>query len=602
MWDKMYILGINSAYHESCACLIKDGVIISASEEERFSRVKHAKHSRVDNPDELPFLAITSCLDEARKHEGRQITLKDVDHIGYSLNPKERLEKNIGHEHPYVVTPGDFGTKEGEHTFYDKNLEVERKLRQLGFRGDFHYLNHHDCHAASSFFVSPYEDAAALVLDGIGEFESTTLYRGRGNELERIVAIDYPNSIGFLWEKISKFLGFSAYDPSKVMGLASYGDPLKYMEQFRDFVNFDENGMFTVDDSIIRFRNEDYSGLTKLFNLERRSEPIENVNRRTREYADVASTLQEITNTILLNLARYLKKETSSKYLCLSGGVALNCVANGKLIQEHLFDDVFIQPAANDGGTAIGAAFYIWNELLGKSRGYVFESPYLGPSFSEDEIVASLDKRGLQYTRHDDAAHFAAKLIAEGNIVTWFQGRMEIGPRALGNRSIIADPRKREMVAELNYKVKHREPFRPFCPSVLEERVCDWFDNGMNAADPTKYMLAAINVLDYRSDTIPAVTHIDGTCRIQAVRYDLNPRYYNLIRAFEEITGVPMVLNTTFNDQEPIVCSPEDAVRTFLNVNIDYLVIGDFIVSKAENRVDEKIPNIPLKDYFEKLR
>lgn len=598
----MYILGINSAYHESSACLIKDGVIISASEEERFSRVKHAKHSKVDNPDELPFLAITSCLNEASKQEGKQITLEDVDYVGYSLNPKVRLEKNIRHEHPYVVTLGDFGTKEGEQIFYNKNLEVKKKLRQLGFRGNFYYLNHHDCHAASSFFVSPYEEAATLVLDGIGEFESTTLYRGKGNKLKRIVAIDYPNSVGLLWEKISKFLGFSAYDSSKVMGLASYGDPLKYMEQFRKFVNFDENGMFAIDDSRIRFRNEDYSGLTKLFNLERRSEPIKNVNRRTREYADVASTLQEITNVILLNLARYLKKKTSSKYLCLSGGVALNCVANGRLIQEHLFDDVFIQPAANDGGTAIGAAFYIWNQLLGKSRGYVFESPYLGPSFSEDEIVASLDKKGLQYTRRDDVAQFAAKLIAKGNIIAWFQGKMEIGPRALGNRSIIADPRKREIVAELNYKVKHRESFRPFCPSVLKERVCDWFNNGMNSADPTKYMLAAINVLDYRSDTIPAVTHIDGTSRIQTIRYDLNPRYYNLIRAFEKRTGVPIVLNTSFNNQEPIVCSPEDAIRTFLNVDIDYLVIGDFIVSKAENREDEKIPKIPLKDYFEKLR
>lgn len=569
----MYILGVNSAYHESSACLIKEGKIVAAVEEERFNRVKHAKQARVDNPDELPVNAIQYCLEKAG------ISLEDIAYIGYSLNPEERLQRNIQHKHPYDPSPKDFGTQEGEETFYQKNLEVKKKLRQQGFNGEFHFLNHHDCHAASSFFVSPYNAAGVLVVDGIGEFESTTLYKGQDNKLEKLESIDFPNSLGFLWEKISKYLGFSEYDAAKVMGLTSYGNPNVYRDQFNDLVNVNQNRTFTIDDSVIQFRNEDYSSLEDLFGFEKRNKPVRDVDRNTKKYADVAASLQEVTEKIILNLSKYVK--TKSENLCLSGGVALNCVANGKLLEGKIFDSVFIQPAANDAGTAIGAAYYIWNQLLENPRTYVMENAYLGPSFSNKEIQEELDQRGLDYTRHDNIGQVAAQLISKGNIVAWFQGKMEVGPRTLGNRSILADPRKEDAVSLLNHKIKHREPFRPFCPSVLEDKAAEWFDVE-ELFDPYKYMLATCDVLDHRKVEIPAVIHVDGTSRTQKVKEQDNPKYYALIEAFENITGVPIVLNTSFNNQEPIVCSPEDAINTFLGTKIDYLAIGDFLVSRGE--------------------
>lgn len=592
----MYILGINSAYHESSVCLIKHGQIIAIAEEERFNRKKHGKSAIVENPNELPVNAIKYCLQKAG------ITMADVEHVGYSLNPKERLQRNIDHRHPYEVTVGDFGTKKGEELFYQKNLEVEANIRELGFTGKFRYLNHHDCHAASSYFVSEFDEAAVMVVDGIGEFESTTLYKGTGNKLQKIKSIDFPNSLGFLWEKISKYLGFDEYDACKVMGLASYGNPDKYKEQFKNFVTVNFDGTFTINDKIIQFRNEDYSGLEQLFALKKLDEPVRKVGKRTQVYADLAASLQELTEEIVIKLAKTLRDETKSKYLCLSGGVALNCVANGRLLEERMFDDIFVQPASNDAGTAIGAVFYIWNQVLNKPREYVFDNACLSAVFSEDEIKDSLDCRGLNYTSIDTVAKKTAELLAEGNVVCWFQGAMEVGPRALGNRSILCDPRNKNAVALLNHKIKHREAFRPFCPSVLADKASEWFDLNGNILLPAKYMLSAFKVLNYRKGIIPAVTHVDGTARIQAVEKEVNSKYYQLIEEFEKLTGVPILLNTSFNNQEPIVCSPQDAINTFLKTRIDYLVIGNFIVSRKENIVSEFEKDMPLKEYFEGLR
>ncbi|MDP6845841.1 MAG: carbamoyltransferase C-terminal domain-containing protein [Candidatus Nanoarchaeia archaeon] len=569
-----YILGLNSAYHESSVCLIKDGEIVAIAEEERFNRKKHGKSARTDNPDELPVKALNYCLEKAG------ITLTDVHYVGYSLNPKVRLQKNANHKHPYKVTSEDFGTKEGEELFYQKNLEVENKVKELGFSGRFLYLNHHDCHAASSYIVSEFKEAAVMVVDGIGEFESTTLYKGTGNKLEKIQSLEFPNSLGFLWEKLSKYLGFSEYDACKVMGLASYGDSKVFQDRIRKLIDVKENGTFTIDDTIIQFRNEDYSGLESLFGLDKRSEPVRKVGKRTQDYADLAAALQEVTEEVVIKLARTIKDETGAKNLCLSGGVALNCVANGKLLEERIFEDVFVQPAANDAGTALGAAFYIWNQVLNKPRESIFDSACLSAEFSDEEIKNTLDEGSLSYELVEDVTKKAAQLLAEGNVVSWFQGAMEVGPRALGNRSILCDPRKKDAVALLNHKVKHREAFRPFCPSVLVDKASEWFDLNGTIPSPAKYMLSAFNVLDYRKGIIPAVTHVDGTARIQAVQKDT--KYYRLIEEFEKLTGVPVVLNTSFNDQEPIVCNPEDAVKTFLKTRIDYLVIGNFIVSRGE--------------------
>lgn len=572
-----YILGLNSAYHESSVCLIKDGQIVAIAEEERFNRKKHAKPARVDSSDELPLEALNYCLNKVG------ISFEEIDYVGYSLNPKVRLNRNTQHQHPYKVTSGDFGTREGEELFYQKNLQVESKVKELGFRGKFLYLNHHDCHAASSYFVSEFNEAAVIVIDGIGEFESTTLYKGTGNKLEKLKSIDFPNSLGFLWEKICKYLGFSEYDACKVMGLASYGNPDTYRAQFNDLITINDDGMFTIDDRIIQFRNENYGGLESLFGLEKRNEPVQKVGKTNQRYADLAAALQEVTENIVIKLVRNQKNITGAEQLCLSGGVALNCVANGKLLEERIFDKIFIQPASHDAGTAIGAAFYIWNQILDKPRSYVFDSASLSAEFSEEKIKEALDKTGLKYEVTDNIEKKTAKLIAEGNVVAWFQGAMEIGPRALGNRSILCDPSKKDAVALLNHKIKHREPFRPFCPSVLADKASDWFDLKGKIPSPAKYMLSAFNVLDYRKGIIPAVTHVDGTARIQAVEKESNPRYYRLIEEFEKLTGVPVVLNTSLNDKEPIVCSPQDAVNTFLKTRIDYLAIGNFLVSRGEN-------------------
>lgn len=528
------------------------------------------------------------------------MSLADVDHVGYSLDPAKRLMRNTSHRHPYPVPSGAFGSPDGEQVFHDQSRTVEETLRKQGFQGAFHYLDHHDCHAASAFLVSPFEEAAVLVIDGIGEWESTTWYLGTGTRLQRLGNLGFPNSLGLLWEKISKFLGFSEYDACKVMGLASYGTPERYLEAFGRLLQIDCGGKFAVEDGIARLRNEDYSGLEELFGIARSSQPIDRAHADTQPYVEIAAALQKSTEEAVLAVARKLKQQTGAGSLCLAGGVALNCVGNGRLIEEDLFENVFIQPAAHDAGTAIGAAFLIWNQVLDQPRTQVFDSPYLGPSFLDEEIQEALDARGLAYQRFERTEEVAARLIAEGKVVGWFQGAMEIGPRALGNRSILADPRCPDMTSVLNLKVKHREPFRPFCPSVLAHKAGEWFHIDRPAL-PASYMLAAFRVREGRAGAIPAVVHIDGTSRIQLVRREINPRFFALISEFERLTGVPLVLNTSFNDDEPIVCTPADAVATFLRTRIDALVAGSFVALKEDNAI-EGIPDLPLTKYFENLR
>ena len=597
----MNVLGINAAYHESSACLVQDGRIVAAVEEERFNRVKHAKPSRVDNPGILPLRSIEHCLREGGRERETPLLLADIEHIGYSLDPAERLDLNSRHQHPYPVPSGAFGSPEGEQLFHQRSRAVEEELRRMGFRGTFHYLDHHDCHAASAFFVSPFEEAAVLVVDGIGEWESTTSYRGTGNRLERLGSIGFPHSLGLLWEKISKFLGFSEYDACKVMGLASYGSAERYVASFRRLLQVNGDGTFTLDDGIVRLRNEDYSGLEELFGLARRARPVEVADAGNLPYVEVAAALQKVTEEAVLAVARDLKRRTGASHLCMAGGVALNCVANGRLLEEGLWDDIFIQPAAHDAGTAVGAAYLLWNQALGQPRVEVFHSPYLGPSFTDEEIRTALEARGLVYERPERIEEATARLLADNQVVGWFQGAMEIGPRALGNRSILADPRSADMVSILNIKVKHREPFRPFCPSVLAHKASEWFQMDKPAL-PAGYMLAAYHVREERRAEIPAVTHVDGTSRVQLVSRESNERFFHLISELERLTGVPMVLNTSFNNDEPIVCTPEDAVNTFLGTRIDALAAGPFLVRKKDNAVDESIPDLPLTTYFENLR
>ena len=563
-----YILGINSAYQESSACLIHDGQIVMAIEEERLNRIKHAKPAAVNNPHILPLQSIQLCLEKAG------ISFQDLDHIGYSFNPEKRLLNRVLQE-PCI--DGDWGSESGEELFYQKLQQVTQVLSD--FAGEdltrkFKWLDHHLCHAASAYFVSPYEDAAVLVVDGIGEFESTTLYHGTANKLSKLHSINYPHSLGFLWEKMAEFLGFSKYDACKIMGLASYGH---YSYNYNVFKKFIHTGLgtFEIDNDILKFRVNDFTALEELFGRRRQED-----EQLEESHADIAAALQKITEEIVLELAHDLYRRTKSKNLCLAGGVALNCVANGILPEHSSYENIYIQPAAHDAGTAIGAAYILWNQILDQPKIYIMDHPYLGPEYTQDEIKTVLESNNLKYSYHENIEEVTANLIAEGYIIGWFQGKAEIGPRALGNRSLLADPRRPYMKDIINIKVKKREGFRPFAPSILVEKVDEWF-RIPNRQLASNFMSFAYDVVKSKRKFIPAVTHVDGTSRIQAVPKSSNYKYYKLIEEFEKITGVPIILNTSFNKMEPIVCSPQDAVNTMKKASLYYLVIGNFLVDNT---------------------
>lgn len=565
----MYILGVNSAYHETSASLLKDGMLIAAVEEERFTRIKHGKSSAINNPHELPIQAIRYCLETAG------ITLSDVASIGFSLDPERRLANKDVKDR---VVAGSWGSDEGEREFYRLLNLVPQKFHEMGFIGEFTWIEHHLCHAASTFYPSPFSQAAVLTIDGIGESSSTALAFGDGQDLTVLQEIPYPASIGFLWEKISKFLGFTEYDAYKVMGLAAYGNPTRFAEEFQRLIWPLPDGTFAVDKTLLCFRVEDYRALEGLFGTPRRvhDQPLLEVHQ------DIAAGLQQVTNQLVLHLVEHLYGQTGSLNLCIAGGVALNCMANEVVHRSGPFKHLYIQPAAHDAGTALGAALVIWNRLALRESREVMAHAYWGPSFSNDEIEKALQAMNLQYERMPSIERAVAELLAGGYIVGWFQGRMEFGPRALGNRSLLADPRNPHMREILNSKIKHREAFRPLAPSVLYEEAHEWFDMG----EPTiasDFMLMAYPTKECMKARIPAVVHVDGSSRIHTVRKEVNRRYHQLIAEFFALTGVPLVLNTSFNDSEPIVCSPGDAIATFLKTQMDYLAIGDFLFDRQKN-------------------
>ncbi|MDC0747082.1 carbamoyltransferase family protein [Polyangium mundeleinium] len=560
----MYVLGINAAYHESAACLLEDGKLVAAIEEERLSRRKHGKPAEPTNGHDLPRLAIQHCLDRAG------IGLGDVAWVGYSIEPRARLQnKDLADR----VVPGGWGSEEGEMRFFDSLQRVPSELRALGMQGEMKWVGHHLAHAASAFLPSSFHESAILCVDGIGELGSTLFAHGSGTKMEVESEIRYPASLGFLWEKFSKFLGFSEYDACKVMGLASYGDPTVYLPHFERLLTFAPEGRFQLDGHALRFRVEDYTPLEAMFGIagRKKGEPI------LAAHEDIAAALQEITNQTFSHMFQHLARSTGSKNLCMAGGVALNCVANRIAFEASPFERLYIQPAAHDAGTALGAALYIWHTMLGHPERLALRHAYMGPSFDDAALERALASSGLVYERVPDIERRAAKLIADGDIVGWFQGAMEYGPRALGNRSLLADPRSPTMKQVLNDRVKHREPFRPFAPSVLAEEAAKWFCIE-KTAEASDFMLVAYPARPEQAGRIPAVVHVDGTSRVQTVRAETNRRYHGLISAFHELTGVPMVLNTSFNDNEPIVCTPEHAIDTFKGTRIDALAMGDFLV------------------------
>jgi len=573
-----HVLGINSAYHESSACLLRDGELLAAAPEERFNRKKHAKPALVTNPDVLPRAAMEFCLRRAG------IALSDIDLIGYSLDPHRRLAANTGEPPPAGAPDDSWGTETGEREFFRRTMSIPDKLSGLAgedLADRVHFIPHHLCHAASAFHLSPFDSAAILVADGIAEFSSTWLGMGTGTAMEPILSIDYPDSLGFLWEKMSEYLGFTEYDACKVMGLASYSEARKTMRQMKEIVRLRSDGTFSVNNEIMRFRTPDFGPLERLFDCERRPPDL----HLFAIHENIAASLQRITELALINLASRLHRETQSPNLCLAGGVALNCVANGQILRRSPFENLFVQPAAHDTGTALGAACVLWTEKLGMARPAPQVHDFHGPEYSSEEMEDALRRNRIEYSTLPDVERVTARLLSRGNIVGWFQGKMELGPRALGHRSILADPRSPVIRDELNRRIKFREVFRPFCPSVLEEDAAEWFEVGPETPPPASYMLMACKMKRSRARLIPAVCHVDGTARLQLVSREVDPRYHRLIEEFKRLTEVPILLNTSFNILEPIVCSPQDAINTFLRSDMDNLVLGNHIVERRRGSV-----------------
>lgn len=564
----MYILGINAAYHESSVCLLRDGELVSALEEERLNRIKHAKNASTDNSAELPNKAIALIL----KNEG--ITLEDIDIIGYSLNPNERL-KTFDAFNDDIVEKNSWGTSEGEKVFYNQINLIPESLQNKGFKGRFLWIPHHHCHAGSAYYLSNFSSSAVLVLDGIGELSSGGVYLAKDNKIKQVDEFLYPASIGFLWEKFAQFLGFSEYDACKIMGLSAYGDASIYQSKFDDLVQLKEGGQFSIDNAIVQFRSDSFTSLETLFNTPQRecSQEISDTHK------DIAAALQAKTEAVVTHITRHIAKTYDEENLCIAGGVALNCVVNSRILDSGLFNKLYIPAAAHDAGTSIGAAYWVWHMTLGNKRREQDKQLYLGPKFEQTEIKAALDQSKLNYTYQNNIEAHAAKLIADGNIISWFQGRMEFGPRGLGNRGILADPRTNDVRDLINKKIKHREMYRPFAPSILAEQLESWYEVKQPSL-LTDYMLLALNIRQDKKCQVPGVLHYDDSSRVQTVCELDNPKYYNLIKAFYDLSGIPLILNTSFNDQEPIVCTPEDAINTYLKTELDYLVIGNYCVSR----------------------
>jgi carbamoyltransferase len=595
----MIILGINAYHGDAAAAIIRDGELVAAVEEERFNRCKHCAG--------FPVEAVKYCLATAG------VSIAEVEHIGISRDPSAHLHKKILFAATRAAkavggrssSRSSGAEKSGRGIFgaVAERLANAAKVRDLKedlarvldvpkskLRAQFHNVEHHRAHLASSFFISPFERAALLSIDGFGDFISTMWGAGQGNSIEVLGQVEYPHSTGILYTATTQFLGFPYYgDEGKVMGLAPYGEP-RFMEEFRELIRTEEGGRFrlnldyfrhhaegvemTWDDGspvIGRIFSDEYA---KLFGPAR--EPGTALTARER---DIAASLQRRLEEVCFHILNHLHERTGLTDLGLSGGVAYNSVMNGKILLNTPFRRVFVQPAAGDSGTAVGVCYQIYNGILNRPRGFVMEGAYTGPEFSDAEILAELERSGVRYESYSarEVTRRAAADIADGAVMGWFQGRMEFGPRALGNRSIVVDPRRADMKDILNDRIKKREPFRPFAPSILEERIGDYFEQ----THPAPTMLMVYQIKPERRAEIPAVTHVDGSGRLQTVTRETNERYYQLISDFHELTGVPIVLNTSFNENEPIVCTPRHAIDCFMKTRMDVLYLGNYAVRRS---------------------
>jgi carbamoyltransferase len=572
----MLTLGINAAFHDPAACIVADGIVIAAVEEERFTHIKHGKRPLPFSTWELPFHAIDYCLSVAG------VTLGDVEHVAYSFDPWLLLGDRRGDatitlplEPSAHAIPAEWDAA-WDPLFLSSIVNAPRHLsggaplhlrkRFAGARPDgpyhWHFVEHHAAHAASAFLPSPFPEAAVLTLDGRGERATTSYGIGSGARVERIGQVNMPHSLGLLYEEVTAYLGFlPSSDEYKVMALASFGRPA-YVEPFREIVRYDGEGQYQIDSPCLAER----------FGPSReRGGPLE------QRHFDIAHSLQAVVEETVLAISHWLHEVTGMGALCLAGGVALNCVMNARLRDEGPFQDIWVQPASGDDGTALGAALLVDAEERGAAdRAWTMGDAYLGPCFSDDDIERFIQWAKLPYHRLENVAEDVADLLAADKVIGWYQGRMEFGPRALGARSILASPIHAEMQARLN-EIKDREDFRPVAPVVLEEEASNWFCD----ATVSPYMLFVYDVLPEQRSRIPAVSHVDGTARIQTVNRRQHPLYYDLLRAFQARTGVPVLVNTSFNTRgEPIVCTPRDAIECFWTSPLDALVIGSFLIEK----------------------
>jgi carbamoyltransferase len=563
----MFTLGINAAFHDSAAALIKDGVLIAAVEDERFTHIKHGKRPVPFSAYELPFHAIDYCLQEAG------ITINDIDHIAYSFDPallnktSELSANNIDDPHP--VFSDDLNDlflsymQQAPQQLRDGYPHhLQKRLAGWNMQPDkWHFVEHHIAHAASAFYPSPFSEAAVLTLDGRGEMASTSYYKGQGNSLEKIGEVCMPHSLGMLYEKMTTYLGFlHSSDEYKVMALASYGKPI-YLDQFRSLIHIQPNGCYIIDD---------FSPSAIFGPARQRGGEYE------QRFFDIAHSLQKVLEETVLQLARWLYDQTKTENLCMAGGVALNCVLNAVIRDKGPFKNIWVQPAAGDAGTALGAAMWIDRKFSKAASMQKMEHAYWGPAYSDEEVETLLQWMKVPYRKLNNIAAETASILAQNKVIGWFQGRMEFGPRALGSRSILASPVEADMQQKLN-EIKDREDFRPVAPVVMEDKAGEWFEN----ATVSPFMLFVHNVMPGKADKIPAVRHVDGTARIQTVNRDQHQLYYDLLHEFNKLTGVPVLINTSFNTRgEPIVCSPKDAIACFWTSPFDALVINSFLLEK----------------------
>jgi len=594
-----HILGISAYYHDSAAALIRDGQIIAAAQEERFTRKKHDER--------FPENALKYCLAEG------QISLKEIDYIVFYEKPLVKFERLL--ETYLAYAPKGIGSFVKampvwlKEKLYLKTILKKEIARLAGVKErqipPLLFTEHHQSHAASAFFPSPFENAVVLCMDGVGEWATTSVWHGKGNELIPQWEIRFPHSIGLLYTAFTAYTGFRVNSGEyKLMGLAPYGEP-KYVDMIlENLIDLKEDGSFRLNMDYFNFASGDTMTTERFHGLfggppRKAEDPV------TQKDMDIARSIQVVTEEAVLRLGRTVHKEIGEDYLCLAGGVALNCVANGRLLKEGPFKDIWIQPASGDAGGAVGAALAAWYQHLRQLRRIncrdTMAGGYLGPRFSNEEIQKTLDEVEAVYTRLDDRDLFSqvAQVLATENVVGWVQGRMEFGPRALGNRSIIGDPRSPKMQSVMNLKIKYRESFRPFAPAVLAEKVSDYFD--IDRASPYMLLVApvkegrryplseaqqrlfGIEKLNLPRSELPAITHVDYSARVQTVHPETNPRFHALLKEFETKTGCPVLINTSFNVRgEPIVCTPHDAYRCFMRTEMDYLVIENFLIAKKD--------------------